>query len=49
MDRGQGIPTAASARPVRVEAALRRTQAAAPEPDDTLATYYIELNITRTN
>ena len=33
----------------RVEAALRRNQAAAPEPDDTLATYYIELNITRTN
>jgi hypothetical protein len=33
----------------RVEAALRNNQAAAPEPDDTLATYYIELNITRTN
>ena len=33
----------------RVEAALRRNQPDTREPDDTLPTYYIELNITRTN
>ena len=33
----------------RVEAALRRNEPAAQEQDDTLPTYYIEFNITRTN
>jgi hypothetical protein len=33
----------------RVEAALRRSQPAAQQQDDTLPTYYIEMNITRTN
>ena len=33
----------------RVEAALRKNLPPAQEPDDTLPTYYIELNITRTN
>jgi hypothetical protein len=33
----------------RVEAALRKNLPPAQEPDDTLATYYIELNVTRTN
>jgi hypothetical protein len=33
----------------RVEAALRKNQPAVQEQDDTLPTYYIELNITRTN
>ncbi len=33
----------------RVEAALRKNQPGAEEQDDTMATYYIELNVTRTN
>lgn len=33
----------------RVEAALRRNQPCEEETDDTMATYYIELNVTRTN
>jgi len=33
----------------RVEAALRRDRPDNTQPDDTLPTYYIELNITRTN
>lgn len=33
----------------RVEAALRRNQPQEQQQDDTLATYYIELNVTRTN
>jgi hypothetical protein len=33
----------------RVEAALRRNQQQEKEQDETMATYYIELNVTRTN
>lgn len=43
------IQDEAAIRAARVEAALRRTAAQEDEEEKTLATYYIELNVTRTN
>lgn len=40
---------AAAIRAARVEALLRANQPGIDEEDETMATYYIELNVTRTN